>query len=255
MNRAALGLALASAIAVPATARAQSTFTLDGGASIVRLPSADAPAAPAPEPTIPERPSSRPELSIGTGVRGSLLRSPGLDPYASNDLFMQGSVIVGVNVLRVGKADITLSAQWDGGTRSASARGEDASLSVHRFSGVAEMRYHLHRRFFLGAKAAPAAFYLSGSITDASLSRPLTTHKWTWGLDSTGGMGVLLGSTGPRGVKVWLTLDVGYTFAGEAQMAFSPGSDAGDPRKYGSVMLPALRPSGPTSRLGMQVAF
>jgi hypothetical protein len=253
MNRAAFGLIFAAAaIAVPAAARAQSTVSLGSGAAVVRA--SPEPDAPAPQPA-PVEPSSRPEISIGTGVRGSLLRSAGFDPYASNDVFFQGSVIVGMTVLRAGKADIMLSAQWDGGTRSASARGEDTSLSVHRFSGVAEMRYHLHRRFFLGAKLAPAAFYLSGSITDASIDRPLVTHKWTWGLDTTGGAGVLIGSTGPRGVKVWLTLDLGYTFAGEAQMAYAPAADSSDPRKYGSVMLPSFRPAALTSRLGMQVAF
>jgi len=255
MKRAALAPILAAAaLLAPATARAQSTFTLDGGAAIVRAPSAPDAAPPPPEPARAE-PSSRPEVSIGAGLRGSLLRSAGFDPYAGNDLFVQGSVLVGMTILRVGKAAVMLSAQWDGGTRSATARGEESSLAVHRFSGVAEMRYHLHRRFFLGAKLAPAAFYLSGSITDAGVDRPLTSHRWTWGMDTSGGAGVLIGSTGPRGAKFWLTLDLGYTFAGEAQMAYAPAADGGDPRKYGSVMLPSLRPSGPTSRLGVQVAF
>lgn len=38
-------------------------------------------------------------------------------------------------------------------------------------------------------------------------------------------------------------------------MIYAPEPDAADPRKYGSIMLPGLRPSGALMRLAMLVTF
>jgi hypothetical protein len=203
----------------------------------------------------PPQPSSRPEFNIFAGLRGMILPSRGFDPYATTNLLMQGSVGAGLTVVRVGNASILLFAEYDAGARSATARGEEASLALHRLSGGAETRYQLGRRFYLAARVAPAAMFMRGTIADTTIDRPLVASAWTWGLDVSGGGGLLLGSTGPQGAKFHLTLDFGYTFAGEAQMSHAPAASDDDPRKYGSVMLPAMKPAGATSRLGVAVAF
>ncbi|MFT3775841.1 MAG: hypothetical protein QM820_61640 [Minicystis sp.] len=81
------------------------------------------------------------------------------------------------------------------------------------------------------------------------------SRTWTWGLDVSGGAGLLLGSTGPGGAKFWMTLDFGYMFAGESQMNYAPAASEEDPRKYGAVTLPAFKPAGGISKLGLSVAF
>jgi hypothetical protein len=234
MLRASL-LLVAALLAVPAVARAEPSDAPDA-----------APAAP---------PSSRPELVITAGLRGMVMPSRGFDPYATNNLLLQGALGAGLTVVRLGNASIVLFAEYGAGSRSASARGEQATLAVHRLSGGAETRYQLGRRFFLSARVSPAAMFLYGTIADSTIDRPLTASAWTWGLDVSGGGGLLLGSTGPRGAKFHLTLDFGYTFAGEGQMRYAPATSEDDPRKYGSVMLPAMKPAGATSRLGVSVGF
>lgn len=226
-----------------------------------------APARPAqvaaPPPTVvvvvpdlprPEPPST-PDVNLGVGVRGMLLPSAGFDPYSSNDFMAMSALTAGLTVLRFGRASITLSAEWNVGTRSGLARGQETSLTLHRLAGVAETRYQLGRRFFLAVKVSPAAFHARASLDDPSIERPLVSRTWTWSLEAAGGLGLLLGSTGQRGAKFWLNLDLGYTFAGETKVELSPAADDQDPRRYGTVAMPTLRPSGATSRLGVFVAF
>jgi hypothetical protein len=248
MNRASTATLALLLLAVPTAARAEEGFANPGATVIVVTP-----AAPPPDAAPPE--SARPEITLAGGARGSLIRSAGLDPYATNDFFLQGTAGLGLTVLHAGRASILLWAEYAGGQRNGTARGQDASLALHRLGGALETRYHLARRFYLAARLAPAAFLMHGSITESSLDRPLTASAWTWGLDATGSAGLLLGSTGPRGTKFWMTLDLGYAFAGEGKLAYSPAASDDDPRKFGAVTLPALRPAGPIGRLGMAVAF
>jgi len=128
-------------------------------------------------------------------------------------------------------------------------------MTIHRLAGGAETRWQLARRVFLSAKVAPSALYLRGSIADTSVERLLLSRTWTWGLDVSGGVGVLLVGASAHGTGLWVTGDLGYAFAGTSPMAFAPGSDVTDTRKFGTVMLPSLRPSGPVSRLGLAVSF
>lgn len=243
MSRVALFLS-AALLATPAVARAESP-----------PPALAVAAEPSPADIAPPARSSRPEINLSFGVRGMLMPSRGFDPYSTNNFLVQGSVGAGLTIVRVGNASILLFAEYDAGARSATARGEAANLTVHRLSGGAETRYQLGRRFFVAARVAPAAMLLHGKITDPTLDRSLVAASWTWGLDVSGGGGLLLGSTGSRGAKFWLTLDFGYLFSGESQMSFAPAKSEEDPRKYGSVMLPVMKPAGATSRLGVAVAF
>lgn len=259
MSRAISILTAALALSLPAVARAERGAGAPPAAVAAEAPQEGSeslpPARPAADLPPSSPPSSRPELSINLGLRGMLLPSAGFDPFANSDTLLQASVGFGVTVWQMGSASILLFAEYDVGARSAAARGDRAKLFLHRLSGGAETRYQLGRRFFLAARAAPAAIHLASSIDDSTVDRPLVSRTWTWGLDVSGGAGLLLGSTGPRGTKFWATLDFGYMFAGERPMTHAPAESEDDPRKYGGVMLPALKPAGATSRLGLSIAF
>lgn len=230
-------LVACAALAAPAAARAQ-TVAVE-----------DAPAAPA------RSPSPGPDVHLTAGARGLLISSTGFDPYAGNDLLVQLGVGAGLTVLHAGSVSVLVFAAWDVGTRTASARGEEASLTLHRLGGGIETRWQPARRLFLSAKLAPAALHLRGTIADPSIDRPLVSRTWTWGLDASLGLGLLVAGAGARGTGFWLTGDLGYAFAGRSPMTFAPSPDGTDPRKFGAVMLPPLRPSGPLSRLGVALSF
>lgn len=245
---------------------AASPARAEGGAAYSEPPPSlsAAVAAPAPAPLPADAPplapppaerSSRPEITLGVGVRGMVLPSAGFDPYATTDALAQGSFLAEITLVKLGPASILLFAEYAIGARKASARGQEASLSLHRLAGGAETRVQIAKRFYLAAKLAPMAYHLRGTITDDALDRPLVSRTWTWGLDVAGGAGLLLGRTGERGASFWLTADLGFTFAGESSMSYAPAPSDEDPRTYGSVSLPPFKPAGGSGRFGFAVAF
>lgn len=255
-----IAILAAAAVSLPVAASAENNRipeptadvaapTPTAGPVVVVVTTAD---SPPPEP--PPEHRYRPEVLLGVGLRGSLIPSAGFDPFSKNDLLFQASLLAGISVLRGGPAEIVLFTGWDIGARKGDARGQESSLTAHRLLGGAETRLYLHRRFFFDAKLAGVAHHIRGTLATTTLDRPLVSRTWTWGLDVSGGAGVVL--TGARrGPRLFLTLDLGYSFAGQASMSYAPKDDAEDPRKYGSVKLPALKMAGPTSRVGIAVAF
>jgi hypothetical protein len=234
MKRAAFFAAALAALALPAAARA--------------------------EPDQAERADGHgaPEVLLGIGARGLLLPNAGYEPYSSNELMFQLALTGGLTILQARDVALIAFAEWDWGTTSADARAGSASLAMHRFAGGLEARFGLGRRLFLSVKAAPAAIYLPSSIQEPSSNTTLTAHPWTWALDTTGSLGVMLGSVKARRapVRFWLGAEVGYSFAGAATMAFTgQPQDSTDTRTFGAVMLPAFRPSGGVSRLFFNVTF
>jgi hypothetical protein len=246
------GAALAAILAIPSIARAESTMGGPPGT----------PGSP-PKPPAESTPASaprggRPEVNLSVGVRGMVLQGAGFDPYASSDLLGQASLSAGITALSLGRTSIVAAAEWDFGRRQATARGERTSLGVHRLGGFVEARFQVVRRLHLLVKVAPAAYHLRGSIETSVVDRPLVSRTWTWGLDTTGGVGFMFASTGPREAptsRFWFTFEAGYAFAGKSAMRYAPASRDDDPRTFGPVELPALSPSGAVGRIGMAVAF
>jgi hypothetical protein len=216
--------------------------------------------APVADAAAPPRSATRPgEVTLGVGLRGMVLPTAGLDPYASgNNFLMMSSIAAGVTLFRAGRASIVASLEWNVGSRSDSARGQASELTLHRLGGALETRFQPARRLYLFARLAPAAYKVLGSIQAEGLDRPLVARPWTWGLDTTGGAGLLMGTVGPLdrpSVRFWFTTELGYAFAGSASMSYAPAGSDTDPARYGSIMLPAFKPAGGVGRLGIAVAF
>jgi hypothetical protein len=205
----------------------------------------------------PARADASPEFHLSAGVRGLLLPDAGYQPYSNDEVMFQAAFTGGITFLRARNVSLIAFAEWDVGVTSATARDASAALAMHRIGGGLEARFGLGRRFFFAVKAAPAAISLYGSIEQQGMSEPLLARPWTWALDTTGSIGVLLGTAAGRRapVRFWLGAELGYAFAGQATMAFSPDVDSTDTRHFGTVMLPAFRPSGGVSRISLSVSF
>jgi hypothetical protein len=239
--------ALAAVLAVPLAARAEAA------PSDEVAPTRDVATAPVKASSF-----RRPEINLALGFRAMVMPSAGLDPYAANDSVVQLSLAAGPTLLRSGPVSIAALAEWNFGTKASTARGDATSLTMHRLGVGLESRFQLARRFMLFARLEPAAVHFRGSITDPGLDRPLVSRSWSWAFDTTAGAAVLFARTGPSDAptsRFWFTGELGYGFAGQSDMVYAPEADAEDPRKYGSIMLPALRPSGALMRLSMLVSF
>jgi hypothetical protein len=204
------------------------------------------------------RASRAPEINLAFGVRSMIIPSAGLDPFSSNNALTQVSLAAGPTLWRSGAVSFAALVQWDFGRLADRARGAASELAIHRLGVGLESRLQLARRLALFAKIAPAAVHASASIADAGADQPLVSRSWSWALDTTAGAALMFASTGPRAAPTsrwWFTGELGYGFAGESAMLFKPEADAEDPRTYGAITLPALRPAGALLRFAAAVSF
>lgn len=265
--------ALAAALtllAVPPAARAQQTIASVEAPGAIEAP----PRAPVvlPEIEVPtyeparhdEAPPRKPRryvqrhMGLEVGARTQVVLFEGFDPYSRSDLLPHFAAAGTWVPLRAGAFSLALLGEYDLGGQSANARGDETALTVHRFSAGLQARFTLGSRLYTFVKGAPAALHLRASIDDAALDRPLVARTWTWGVDATGGAGLLLGAAGDEdwpAARFWLVGEIGYAFAGEAEMRFSPEADQDDPRQFGEIELPGLRTAGVVNRLAFAVTF
>ena len=226
--------ALAATLALPLSARAES-----GSAA-------------------PMAASRAPEINLALGFRSMIIPSSGLDPFSARDSVTQLSLVAGPTLVRRGAFSVAALAEWDFGKIHGSARGNDARLVLHRLGVGLESRLQVARRLAFFVKVAPAAVHLGGSLIDSGFERPLVTGNWSWALDATAGAAFMFSSIGPRAAptsRFWFTGELGYGFAGSSEMVYKPEPIADDPRMYGAITLPALRPSGALLRGSVAVSF
>jgi hypothetical protein len=160
--------------------------------------------------------------------------------------------------LRFGSVALGLAAEYDLGARSGTARGAEASLTVHRATLGARMEWAATRWLSLQLKASPGITHVRASIDDGSMADSLAARGTGFALDATGGAAFRLGSSGhpeqPR-ARFWLLAELGYAFATPIKMEFSPDVDAEDTRRFGAVRLPDLRVAGATGRVAFAMTF
>ncbi|MBW2457490.1 MAG: hypothetical protein JRI68_23485, partial [Deltaproteobacteria bacterium] len=200
-----------------------------------------------PEPEVPTGPYVPHWMSAEIGVRNWVVFDEGIEPYSATGFVAQGAFTLNFVPFHFGDFAIGLSAEYDLGQTSHHVRTIDSSVTLHRIGAGIHAQYLLSRlRFF--ARVIPAAWHVQGSLEDDAFERPLKANGWTWGVDATGGVAVRIGSAGgppnDRHVRFWLLAELGYGFAGAVDMSYGPEEDDEDPRVYGSVDLPPVRPSG-----------
>lgn len=232
------------------------------------------PAAPAPPsvapPAVVESPPDRADepapltkhrqydLGFELGVRNVVATDPSYDPYSEDDALTAAAFAVTWMPLQYDLFTVGLVGEWDPGGSTGSARGDATSLFVHRASVGAQARLALGSRVYLHARVAPSMIFVSTSIEDPAIPRPLEADSFTWGLDATGGAAVLIARAGDPDApafRLWVVGEVGYAFAGAAELAHEVEAVDDDPRRYGGVTLAALDTSGVVNRFALALTF
>ena len=211
------------------------------------------PAAPAASASKPSTSDSA-RWQAALGVRASVVRDAGLDPFSTSDALAQFSVAV-MHTLRAGDGFVpALGLATDIGSSAATARGADATLNTWRLALVFEPRYAPASGFYVGARIAPGLLRTSATLRDASAPVALSTTYWTSSVDASLGAGARLnGGMGPIGL--WLIGDVGYGWAPKHNLTLTPELPARDASKAGSTDLGALSPRGMFVRVGLAVSY
>ena len=194
------------------------------------------------------------------GVRAMLVTNDGFEPFTNSEVSLLGQLVVAGSItpLKFDPISIAIVPEYNVGARSGNVRGQESSLTLHRLAAGVRIDATITRHIHTYARVAPGAIYLHGSIRDAAIDRPLVSNAWTWGLDATAGVAILMGAVGDRkdpAVGFWLLAEYGYMFAGEQEMSYAPAEDEDDPRRFGNIDLPAIRPAGVVNRLAVALSF
>jgi hypothetical protein len=219
--------------------------------NITNSPPADAPPVARPRP-LPHH------IGLQFGVRTTNIPASGYDPFAESNGLAQASIAGTFTPWRSLPFSAHAIAEWDVGGSNAEARGATTNLTMFRFALGLEGRYEPISRLYFFAKVAPAALHARSEIEDFALSATLKARSWTWALDTTGGAALRLGDAGKDydpSATFWLMLEMGYSFAGNAKMVHTPAEIDDEPRRFGSVALPDLNPSGFLTRFAGAVTF
>jgi hypothetical protein len=199
-------------------------------------------------------------LGAELGLRAMLVTHDGFEPFAEKDVSLVGQLVVAASIAPLHLDPITISVvpEYNVGAKSHDVRGQESSLTLHRLAAGVRVDATITRHFHVFGRVAPAAVYLHGSLQDAAVDRSVVANGWTWGLDTTAGIALLLGTVGDRQsplVGFWVLVEYGYMFAGEKDLSYAPADDEDDPRQFGSIDLPPIRPGGVINRVSVALSF
>lgn len=192
------------------------------------------------------------------GLRGSLVKSAGYAPFATND-YLSSLSLAGSRVLLVrGRLALAVGAAWDYAGPSATTRGSDAGLTMHRLTAPITLRYGLLRPLDAFVRVAPGAAHESAHIDDPSAPGTLKAQAWVPAGDASAGVAwaFAVSTVGASGHPlVWrVTAEGGYGWTGSMSLAMSPDLQ-GAPTLTGPTNLGSLALSGGFGRLALATSF
>jgi hypothetical protein len=192
------------------------------------------------------------------GLRGTLIRDAGYDPFSSNDALVQSAMTVSA-ALRTGTGFVpVLGLALDLGGADDVARGVDSHLGLSRLAVVFEPRwvpaFGAASGLYIAGRLAPGVLRASASLRDPAAPAVLRTSYSSLSVDASVGAGVRLNSRGVP-VGIWVVGDAGYGWAPRRHIALAPALPAGDAPKAGETSLGDLAARGPFMRLGLALSY
>ncbi|MCA9643859.1 MAG: hypothetical protein H6718_06810 [Polyangiaceae bacterium] len=197
---------------------------------------------------------------VSLGVRTSLVRDAGYDPYAEDDVFTQGSIGASHALFVDGAWSVAGAFGFDFGGVNSNVRGEHSELDAYRFTLAPELRFHLLPRLYFLGRLGPSLTYDRVKISDEVAATDLSSAGLSFGFDAALGAAYeVLGRTsgahkGPRG---WIQLELGYGWSSSRDITLEArGSDADSaPERLNGVAMPALSLSGPAVKVAVAASF
>jgi hypothetical protein len=188
------------------------------------------------------------------GVRTSLLRDAGFDPFSTSDALAQVTFAV-THALRAGPGLVpALGLALDIGGADAVARGADAQLGLVKLALVLEPRFVPRPGFYVAARLVPGLMHAEATLRDASAPAMLTTSYWTASIDTSLAAGVRInGWTTPIGL--WLLGEGGYGWAPRHDLTLSPALPSSDAQKAGATSLGTFAARGPFMRVSLALSY
>ena len=217
-------------------------------------------AAPAPTAAqVLERESGHPKLEVlqaTFGVRTSLIRSAGYDPFLSSDALPQVSMGVEHPIVLHDAVAFAAGVAVDYGLASSEARGVPSGLSAWRVSLVAEGRFYPRPYAYGFARLAPGIFRGTATLDDPSSPNGATLedHFDLVSADASVG-GALRLKQHAEPDRRRACADAGYSFAQSHHLLLAPAAAPRDQAKLAAIDLGTINPRGAFFRFGLAVTF
>jgi len=169
------------------------------------------------------------------GYRGTFVTSAGYNAFSTQDYLAQVSMTASRTLLARGHYSFASGIGWDYGSSGATARGDAASLTMHRLNVPLEGRVHFGRWGYAFLRAAPGVAVLGTQIEDASApstgsaTQLLSKSRWLFAGDASAGYAWLAWSGAPSlaaGPRLWLQADGGYGWVADERLNLAPNVGA-----------------------------
>lgn len=212
-----------------------------------------------PVPQVIEEASSppKPETWQGSlGMRATFIRSTGFDAFSDNDVLSQISLGIQYVLARRDALAFAVGAAGDFGGRDATARSAPSSMSLSRYTAIAEGRYQFWQRGYAFLRFAPGLLRGSARVEDSSVpgSGGLEDRFNLPAVDASAGAALRLSGTSSQ-IAAWFTADGGYGWAASHHLLLAPSAAARDQAKLAPLDLGTIDPRGFFMRFALAVAY
>ena len=188
------------------------------------------------------------------GVRMSVIKDRGLDPFATVDTLPQVSLGVARVVVRGRVLALALGLALDTGTTDAQARSAQAHLRITRGSAALELRYRPMARAYAFVRFAPGLLNASASMVDASSPAKLSDSFSVPSFDASVGLAGCLTPARSR-VGAWVLADAGYGWTPSHALTLRPELGGADQSKAGGLSLSPLAARGVFARVAVALTY
>jgi hypothetical protein len=223
------------------------------------------PSTPLPSPGEEQRAPSpkRPQYRLGFEATARIVRlsTSGYEPYTSSHSYTSAALGAHYQLLTQDRWSLLVGGEWGVGAldnAAASARGQTASLTAHRFALGAIVRYRATRWVSPAVRLMPFAQYTRASLTPSDSPSRYDARAWGAGGEATLGahfVPITIGDVNWPSARIWLFAEAGWTMTTKATMTFSPHQADDDPRRLNDLHLPKVALSGYVSRFGLAASF
>ena len=191
---------------------------------------------------------------VEMGYRGSFVTNAGYNPFSTQDYFSQFSLGGSRTLINRGRFSFAPGLVWEYGSSNATARGDAASLSMHRLAVPLEGRMHFGGWGYAFLRAAPGVATQRAEIDD-SFSTALTKTRWLFSADVSAGYAWLLWPRAqPGATRLWLQSDVGYGWVAAERLTLGP-DPSNSSQRVTAVDLGTLAMQGAFFRIAVAASF
>jgi hypothetical protein len=212
--------------------------------------------APA-EPEEPLPPAEPPAWFGSIGVKATYITHTGFDPFATNDALTQGSLELSRRLWKQSSLSVAAGLEFDFGSRTATARGEETKLDTWRLTVGPEVRWNLIPQLFFYVQPSVGVSRSVARMEEGTAGTTLYARSWDIAVDGAGGAAFAFWDLRNRSsdLRFWIVGEGGYAWTDSSELSLSPDEGSGAPERTDPLELGELALRGPYFKVAVAASF